>query len=105
MDQVITLTLNKCQQSITVPYSTKIPLEIRSNLNAAQSMTVGVSNFPLFEAAHLAALETIISAQMQVHLVAQALIIDIDPDKIADLDDMLIADLDIGRDELFNSTD
>lgn len=104
MDKTITLTLNDYRRSITVPYSTKIPLEIRFNLNAAQSMTVGVSNFPLFEAAHLAALEAIISAQIQVHLVAQALIIDIDPDKIADIDNISIADLDVGRDELFNST-
>ena len=104
MDQIITLTLNDSKKNITVPYSTKIPLEISSNLNAVESMTVGVSNFPLFEAASLAALETIISAQMQVHLVAQALIVDIDPDKIADLDDIPISDIDIGRDELFNST-
>ena len=33
-----------------------------------------------------------------------ALIVDIDPDKIADLDDIPISDIDIGRDELFNST-
>lgn len=104
MDKTITLTLNDSRKSITVPYSTTIPLKVESNLSASESITVGVSNFPLFEAASLAALETIINAQIQVHLVAQALIIDIDPDKISDLDNMLIAEVDIGRDELFNST-
>lgn len=104
MDKVITLTLNDPGTSITLPYSTKLPLEIKSNLNVAEDITVGVSDFPLFEAASMSALSTIINAQMQIHLLSQALIIDVDPDKIAAIDDMLIADLDIGRDELFNST-
>ena len=104
MEQEIKIYLQDNKQSITLPFTTIHPLDIYTDVkNLRTEITVGVSNFPAFEHSDLNPLQVIITPTVTMRLLAQALIATIDPYLVTTMDSQTLAQLDIERDELFNS--
>lgn len=105
MNETINIYLNDYNKSITIPFSTKHPIDIKIGTSFfEEGMTLGVTNFPLFQHASIPAIQPIIEASIKLNLVSKALITKIDPLKIANIDSKLIKDLDIDRNETYYNT-